>query len=304
MDRDLPDKEVLDINLFTNTEMLDEQDFTLLHRIVLGLCETDLESQVKLDPRHIDTPDGNGRTPLLWAAWRGDSRSVEILLKHQADPNEADFEGFTALSRAAKAGRLSCVESLLRARASVTPATFWGSQAIHFASGNKSHGVPIIKALLASGADINARGSGDTPLHEAANRGSLETVQYLVENGAELDAVNEMDLTPAMVALLCWNEDIFLCLAELGARLDLKTTDGLNFVQFVTWTASPRSWEVLIDAAQRGKLTGLNLMSIHAGHDIWHCFKVCRENWYLGDRGNRDEETAVFKRLIQAADVQ
>lgn len=38
-----------------------------------------------------------GHTPLMWAAYQGDAISVEILLKHGADPNLQDEKGMTAL---------------------------------------------------------------------------------------------------------------------------------------------------------------------------------------------------------------
>jgi hypothetical protein len=51
--------------IFANSKILDEQEFTILHQIVLGFCHTELKMQFKLNYRDIDLPDANGRTPLL-----------------------------------------------------------------------------------------------------------------------------------------------------------------------------------------------------------------------------------------------
>ena len=49
-----------------------------------------------------------------------------------------------------------------------------------------------IKALIAAGADVNARGDlGNTPLHCAVVQGHIETVKLLLENGASPKERNE-----------------------------------------------------------------------------------------------------------------
>ena len=62
--------------------------------------------------------------------------------------------------------------------------------------------IPMMRHLLSLGVDVNAsdavkgpRGVG-TPLHCAALAGRLEAVQFLVENGADLDAKNLLGRTP------------------------------------------------------------------------------------------------------------
>ena len=48
---------------------------------------------------------------------------------------------------------------------------------------NKGH-IAVVKELLASGADVNARDcSGKTPLHQALLNDHIEAVQILIVNG-------------------------------------------------------------------------------------------------------------------------
>jgi hypothetical protein len=99
--------------------------------------------------------------------------------------------------------------------------------------------------LLDLGADVNAgEGTGDTPLHQAARRGSVETVDLLLQHGANVDALNAGGLTPLEYALhQCSNTGIE-CMATVaatlldgGARKTLKmkgyvTKIGTNFEFF------------------------------------------------------------------------
>ena len=58
-----------------------------------------------------------------------------------------------------------------------------------------------VERLIEAGADVNARDSmGMTPLHWAAYRGRMSTIQMLLDQGADPAARNGDNDTPAMVA--------------------------------------------------------------------------------------------------------
>jgi ankyrin repeat protein len=69
---------------------LDRQEFTLLHRTVLHQYGMSLRCYLDDVAKGLDTPDVNGRTPLLWAAWRGDLDTVALLLQAKADIDKQD----------------------------------------------------------------------------------------------------------------------------------------------------------------------------------------------------------------------
>ena len=82
-------------------DFIDGQNYTSPHKIILGLCMRDLEEEIRLHPENINTPDVMGRTPLAWAACRGDDRAIVTLLSHGADVNTLDVQHWGVVGHAA-----------------------------------------------------------------------------------------------------------------------------------------------------------------------------------------------------------
>ena len=75
--------------------------------------------------------------------------------------------------------------------------------------------------------DINSRdNSGNTPLMYAIATGNLETVKYLVEQGAYVTAVNSSYETPLHISSFYEYLDISKYLIEHGANINAKRNDG------------------------------------------------------------------------------
>ncbi|KAL6161386.1 hypothetical protein ACJQWK_08863 [Exserohilum turcicum] len=285
-----------------SSQDLEQQCFTLLHLTILELQCLDLVMVLKHYPIDIDAPDVNGRTALFWVAWRGDCMSVNLLLKYGADVNRPDNQSWKSLAKASKTGHLGVVQCLLEAEASLTLSTSQGFQPIHLASDKKPDGANIVKELLKRGADPNARSSSQcTPLHNAANRGSVETIQCLLSHGSEIDALDSGGDTLIMTSLLCWNEPVFKHLVVSEARLDIARRNGHTVVHIATWGASTEIWDLLTSYAESGKLRNVGLSVKHAGHGVETCFDKCRSRWYPRTR-DFVEETPRFQRMIEAFD--
>src|SRR6187455_1438452 len=54
---------------------------------------------VKKDPKAVNERDSLGRTPLHYAAWDINYEIVKYLIKHKADINVVDSEGYTAIHK-------------------------------------------------------------------------------------------------------------------------------------------------------------------------------------------------------------
>jgi hypothetical protein len=77
-----------------------------------------------------------------------------------------------------------------------------------------------VRALIASGADLNAPGlGGSTPLHLAAQQSSLDAASALLELGAAVDPVDDEGRTPLHVAVFhAWSSgDMIALLRAHGA---------------------------------------------------------------------------------------
>lgn len=141
----------------------------------------------------VNAAQGDGMTALHWAAYRGETEMVDVLIyagaNLEAKTRVADY---TPLLIAARTGHGEVVEHLVEAGANALAETTTGVTALHFASA-AGH-VGSIRALVAAGADVEVRESsnGQTPLVFAADRGRVEAIRVLVELGADPNVATEV----------------------------------------------------------------------------------------------------------------
>jgi len=79
--------------IFDVEDLLEDTNFSLLHKIVCGLSKSDLEEVLGGQSRSINARDSSGRTPLAWAAYLDDLDMVKMLLEHGADIASTDDVG-------------------------------------------------------------------------------------------------------------------------------------------------------------------------------------------------------------------
>jgi len=126
-----------------------------------------------------DTTLGPGSTPFMRAARAGDSLAMHALLEYGADPALATKDGNTALQFAAGVGYRD-----------------------KNTKGSESEALEAVKLTVGLGLDINRENDrGETALHGAASRGADTLVQYLVDQGASLNAKTKQGLTPLDFAM-------------------------------------------------------------------------------------------------------
>jgi ankyrin repeat protein len=107
-------------------------------------------------------------------------------------------DGFTALHLAAYFGRPDIVRLLIEAGSYVEAVAEHASKVRPLHSGVAGRHVLVVEALLAAGADVEARQErGFTPLMGAAAGGSREILERLLVAGADKGARNAADQTAA-----------------------------------------------------------------------------------------------------------
>ncbi|WLQ13246.1 ankyrin repeat domain-containing protein [Hahella aquimaris] len=122
------------------------------------------------------------RQPLMEAAIRGDSRSVQLL--SQDDVNQKDQMGRTALIYAASHGHLPIVRDLVERGGNINTVDYSGLTPLMAAV--LSHRVAVARYLLERKAAVNAQDvTGTTILVYAINTNVPEMVQLLLRYGAD-----------------------------------------------------------------------------------------------------------------------
>lgn len=174
-------------------------------------------------------------TPLMIAAKKGFSSTVQLLLNAGAEINASSAYGTTALINAAIGNHTDIVDMLLQAGASVHHRDIDGRGALCYAYLNENE--DMVELLLADGATLN--------LPEAAECGQAEPVRHLLKNGAD---VNEG--APIVGAALNEHSDIVRALITAGANVNAQDIAGNTALHYaVRWGNTDISEQLLAAGA-------------------------------------------------------
>ncbi|MDH3438825.1 MAG: ankyrin repeat domain-containing protein [Betaproteobacteria bacterium] len=138
--------------------------------------------------RDVRARGPDGTTALMWAAYHDDAELVGRLLDAGADVNATNDYGVTALSEAAIVGSTPIIEALLTAGADANARNPEGETPLMVVA--RTGNVDAAKRLLDAGADINAKEQwgGQSALMWAAAQSQPKMIEFLVANGADIDA--------------------------------------------------------------------------------------------------------------------
>jgi ankyrin repeat protein len=205
-----------------------------------------------------------GLTPLIIASAMGEMETVTALLDAGANPNAVDANGFTALHRAVrgeadrgvdpvlKAGAAAIVSALLahgadpnvrlrQQKPTLTANYLSLAGATPLALAAEINNLDAVRALVDGGADLHIpTEQNTTPLMLAAGAGTeslrprapderataVETVKFLIDRGASVNAVGQFGWTALHSASMQGLNDVIELLAAKGAKLDVK--DGFG----------------------------------------------------------------------------
>jgi ankyrin repeat protein len=214
-----------------NLGIEDPQGVTLLHLAALGGNGEAVQSLVK-NGANLFAQTKSGATIQHAAAANRVANALCYLLRLGLDPNVSDENETTPLHLAARNGSDIHLEALLSAGADPTTIDNKGCSPLHNAVANKrvTNDINILDALCPADSYINAWAcNGLTPLHIAARHGSLSTVRWLVEKGADIHVVDEQDRT-LLHAAAANKEDITADILDflIGKGLDVAAVDDVG----------------------------------------------------------------------------
>ena len=167
----------------------------------------------------VNSQDSYGATALQIAAKHGHESVVRLLLKNEASINIVNKNGETALYWAARVGHQNVVKSLLLSGANVLTKDNEGWSALDWAVvGGKTD---IVKGLLEHGVDTHSDGR-NAALYLAASEGHEDTLQMLLDNGADVNAKDWLGSTALDWAAPGGHERTVRTLLRNGSNLDSR----------------------------------------------------------------------------------
>ncbi|HEU0239171.1 MAG TPA: ankyrin repeat domain-containing protein [Micromonosporaceae bacterium] len=129
----------------------------------------------------------NGSTNLHGLAWKGTASDVLAAISDGCDVNQADYQGFVPLHRAAIGHNIDTATALLSSGANVNAANRWGNTPLHLAAVYERGKQPMVDLLLAHGADPTLRNSdGRTALEGGASAAITESALEALASGEPL----------------------------------------------------------------------------------------------------------------------
>jgi ankyrin repeat protein len=195
----------------------------------------------------VNAAQGDGTTPLHWAAYKLDAELVRVLLARGAKPDAKNLYGSSPLGEAVKAGNVELARMLLKAGADVDAPNVDGETTLMLAA--RAGSVAVARLLLEHGADVNAREGwrDQTALMWAADGAYAELTKLLLEHGADATARGAANdwgaqitsepraqyrptggLTPLLFAARSGCAECVRAIVAAGENVDRPTPDGVT----------------------------------------------------------------------------
>jgi hypothetical protein len=179
-------------------------------------------------------------TDLGIAASAGDTERMKVLVRGGQNLNTADGEGYTPLMWAALNGQINAVSTLIHLGAALDTQDKEGYTALMWATQNKYE--TVVRQLLNAGASVNARDRhGYTALHWSAQDGQLRIARVLLSKGADPNAQDNEGYTPLMWAAQQGHGDLVYEFLAAGANAELKDRRGHTAAELAAIRAQIRN---------------------------------------------------------------
>ncbi|KAF4981976.1 hypothetical protein FZEAL_2322 [Fusarium zealandicum] len=278
--------------LFPGAEYLQERRFTHIHKLVIGLESDNLEDSLAIDDSLVNERDIDGWTPLHWAARRGNSYAVAVLLEHGADPfvvTENEKRG--PLHLAAQSTSALCVNQLLQHRRGnkvldIDQKDAYGCTPLRVAAQYNSSGTTAF--LIKAGADLNeGENFGEGPLLSAVAENNVETATLLLRAGADYTAKTHAGNTILHLVANVGEITMVNILVKAhmhGLDLDARNSDGHTPAEKVEMRDEVprgfhRAWDQLMQSVlDRDFDAGSWAATPASGNTSWYSFEEM--NWY------------------------
>jgi len=257
--------------LFITTHFQEHGNFSDLHKIVLRIRPGNVQQELQSSINVLDTVDSTRRSPLSWAAQRGEAEAVRVLLEYGANPNNEDKTNRTPLHYAAQAKTPECLLLLIRYGARITQ-TARGWNALHYACAYHDN-LTYVKSLLDHGVNVDERTYvGKTALSLAILYDHLRSAAFLIEDGADLDVLDSDGQSPLALSVKFKRLESMRLLLRSGATHKPQSEGDDTLLHLVAKFPDAEIIKSLLDfdlvdvdldARDRDRLTARELIQIH-----------------------------------------
>ena len=180
----------------------DRYGFTALHWAAQEGNFDSVKALLDSQTNVVNSSDNKGLTALHLACLNGHLDVVNILIERGANVDAVDNDGTTPILYAVMENYLDIVLMLAENGCNMNVSDEDGNTPLHWAV--EDDNIDIVRALFQSKTfDVNFTDEKclkNTALHLAAENGYEAMAKYLIENAANLDALNEDDETPLQIA--------------------------------------------------------------------------------------------------------
>ena len=235
--------------LFPAEEWIESQEFSLVHKTVLGLNPLNLDDLLASVPTSmINSVDVRGRTALWWTALRGDYSAMSSLLRYDADVQRLSSAGFSSLTTAMFSRNQGCVRLLLQHSHDLARYDSTGWLAIHVAAycGLDND---VISATIPPeiGVDVVTKGQESTALMHAAQESRFHACKYLLSLNADPNLKNTEGETALHLAISNNSHKSMETLLRC-TEYHIKTKAGETFLHYAAQYSDIQSLEILYDS--------------------------------------------------------
>lgn len=178
----------------------------------------------------VDAVDEDGYTPLFLALDGNNFYTARKLIAAGCDVNHVSGAGETPILICARQSVLNGMGVLLDSNRVDLSCRYKSNTAFYYAV--HFDDISLLKRLIEQGADINSQNKDNrTPLMRAIKRSKIETMQFLLENNANVNLVDSFNNTAlhlasySFVRHYCISNIIYL-LMQKGCDINAKDNDG------------------------------------------------------------------------------
>ena len=175
----------------------------------------------------INGSDGNGNTPLHYAAeWKYDE-NIKYIISKGGDINKKNAVGQTPLYNAAKDNSVSTIKLIIENGANPNARDLLNNTPLHHSV--QWNTLEATKVLISMGAIVDAKNtSGKTPLAVAATYDSVDSAKILLENKANVNSSDITGRTVLMEAVQQKSERVIPVVLAYGANVNAQDMYGRN----------------------------------------------------------------------------